>query len=428
MADVSFFNTEQFMPHGMCYQWQTDILMTSVISDVATAAAYYSITAAFIYFVKKRSDILYPWFFILAGSIIFAACGTSHLISAIVIWEPIYGISAITKAVTAVSSMATGVLIWYVLPFFLRLPSPSKLEEKNQALQTSLNKFQQAQHQLIESEKLASLGNMVAGVAHELNTPIGIGITSTTYAQQLIAKAKDKDLNSLEMYELVESIGESCDLTLKNLAIGRDLINRFKEVAAVENTKFSYTFDLKIYIEDILTTLLNKYQVDGNTVEFNCPDNLMIKINPNSALHIISNLVDNSIKHAFTGSQTGKINITINQTQDHSLEILYTDNGKGMDVKEVENIFTPFYTNSRGKGNSGLGMTIVYNTIKSLKGNISCQSTLNEGTHFAITLPYHPSKEAPKSGGWSTTKLLVRLSIIYKLLHKLLLPLQHMTF
>ncbi len=397
MTDVSFFSTEQFMPHGMCYQWQTDILMTSVISDVATAAAYYSVTAAFIYFVKKRTDILYPWFFILAGSIIFAACGTSHLISAIVIWEPIYGISAITKAVTAVSSMATGVLIWYVLPFFLKIPSPSLLEEKNQALQTSLNKFQQAQQQLIESEKLASLGNMVAGVAHELNTPIGIGITSTTYAQQLIAQAKDKDLNSLEMYKVVEALGESCDLTLKNLGFGRDLINRFKEVAAQEHTKFSYRFDLKVYIEDILSTLMNRYHFDDSAVEFNCPDQLMIKINPNSALHIISNLVDNSIKHAFSDSHVGKISINITHPQSHSLEISYTDNGKGMNAKEVENIFTPFYTTSRGKGDSGLGMTIVYNTVKSLKGNISCQSVLNEGTHFAITIPYHPNKETAEA-------------------------------
>ena len=388
MADVSFFNTEQFMPHGMCYQWQSDILMTSVISDVAIAAAYYSITAAFIYFVKKREDILYPWFFILAGSIIFAACGTSHLISAIVIWEPIYGVSAVAKAITAVSSVATGVIIWYILPFFLRIPSPSMLEEKNQALQVSLNKLQQAQHQLVESEKLTSLGNMVAGVAHELNTPIGIGITATTYAQQLIAKAREQKLNSVEMYKQVEAISESCDLTLKNLTIGRDLINRFKEVAANESTKFSYTFDLKVYIEDLLITLLGKYDVPADTVLFTCPDKLMIKINPNSALHIVTNLVENSLKHAFTDTHPGKINIDISQTENKSLEILYVDDGKGMDETEVKNIFTPFYTTARGKGNTGLGMTIVYNTVMSLKGKISCQSALNEGTRFTITLPY----------------------------------------
>jgi len=394
MADVSFFNTDQFMPHGMCYQWQSDILMTSVISDVAIAAAYYSVTAAFIYFVRKRTDILYPWFFILAGSIIFAACGTSHLISAIVIWEPIYGVSAVAKAITAVSSLATGVLIWYVLPFFLKIPSPSMLEEKNKALQASLNKFQQAQHQLIESEKLTSLGNMVAGVAHELNTPIGTSITATSYAKELITKAKKQKLNSLEMYKMVEAVEESCDLTLKTLTVSRDLINRFKEVAAVQNTKFTYSLDLKTYIEDLLATLLRRFDITDDRILFTCPDNLVIEFNPNSALHIVTNLVENSVKHAFSNTQTGTISINIKQSQNDMLEILYVDDGKGMDEKSVENIFTPFYTTARGDGNTGLGMTIVYNTIKSLQGDISCQSTLNEGTRFTITLPFQPSEAA----------------------------------
>lgn len=116
------------MPHGMCYLWQADILWTSVISDVSTALAYYSITIAVIFFVKKREDLPYPWFFILVGSVIFLACGTSHLISAIVIWQPIYGVSAIVKAITALSSVVSGILIWFVIPFFLSIPSPTTLE------------------------------------------------------------------------------------------------------------------------------------------------------------------------------------------------------------------------------------------------------------------------------------------------------------
>jgi len=126
----TFLNTDQFMPHGMCYLWRPDVLWTSVISDVVIALAYYSITVAFIVFVKKRKDLKYPWFFILDGSIIFVACGTSHLIGAVVVWEPIYGVSAIAKAVTAVSSLATGIANWYVLPFFVSIPSPAMLEKK----------------------------------------------------------------------------------------------------------------------------------------------------------------------------------------------------------------------------------------------------------------------------------------------------------
>jgi len=159
-------------------------------------------------------------------------------------------------------------------------------------------------------------------------------------------------------------------------------------VAVAKNEEKSYNFDFKVYIEDILTTLLQKYNINTDMVEFNCPDNLMVKLNPNSALHIISNLIDNSIKHAFTGEQSGKINIDIHCLEDKSIQIIYADNGKGMEPKTVDNIFTPFYTNARSKGSTGLGMTIVYNTINSLKGHISCHSTLNQGTRFIIQLPH----------------------------------------
>ncbi len=150
----SFFSNNDFMPHGMRYLWQQDILWTSVISDVLTALAYFSITAAVIVFVKKRKDLPYPEFFLLAGSVIFLACGTSHLVSAIV--------------------------IWFVLPFFLQLPSPSMLEKKNRALQNSLNKLNIAQTSLIESEKMAAIGGLVAGLAHEINTPLGVSITAAS--------------------------------------------------------------------------------------------------------------------------------------------------------------------------------------------------------------------------------------------------------
>ncbi|MEH6825982.1 MAG: ATP-binding protein [Motiliproteus sp.] len=148
MKEVSFFTYDNFMPHGMCYAWQADVLWTSVISDLVTALAYYSVTAAVIIFVKKRTDLPYPWFFILAGSVIFLACGTTHLLSAVVIWEPIYGVSAVAKAITAISSLATGVAIWYVLPFFLAFPSPALLEKKNIALLQSLINLEAIQRQL----------------------------------------------------------------------------------------------------------------------------------------------------------------------------------------------------------------------------------------------------------------------------------------
>jgi len=196
MSSPSYFDIADFMPHGMCYLWRPDILWTSVISDVVTGLAYFSITAAVVIFVRKRKDLPYPWFFLLSGSVIFLACGMSHIISAIVIWEPIYGVSAIAKAITAVTSLATGIVIWLVLPFFLKLPSPAMLEKKNQALQDSLNKLNMAQVSLVESEKMASLGGLVAGVAHEINTPIGVAITAVSHLIDSTNELADNFINN----------------------------------------------------------------------------------------------------------------------------------------------------------------------------------------------------------------------------------------
>jgi signal transduction histidine kinase len=235
MINASFFNQENFMPHGMCYLWRPDILWTSVISDVITALAYFSITAAIIIFVKKRHDLPYPWFFILAGSIIFVACGLSHLISAIVIWEPIYGISAISKAITAITSLATGIAIWFVLPFFLKLPSPAMLEEKNAALEQSLMKLKITHSTILESQRLASLTNLMAGMAHELNTPMGTSLTATSYIDHELGRLKLEEMTKSEFEKMTGNIKQGLKLVIDNLTKSANLVSIFKQVAVSES-------------------------------------------------------------------------------------------------------------------------------------------------------------------------------------------------
>ena len=399
MNSDSFFDYEKFMPHGMCYLWQPDILWTSVVSDVITALSYYSITLAFIYFVKKRTDLPYPWFFVLAGSVIFMACGTTHLISAIVIWEPIYGISAIAKAITATSSFFTGILIWFILPFFLGLASPAVLKKKNEALSISLDKLKSAQKHIIESEKLASLGNLVGGIAHELNTPIGIGITSASYLQERIEWGKKTKLSPQDTSQLFDELSDGIELIYKNLNQAASLIEVFKNIAVNQKRNDDFCFDLKDYLVDLISVLSNKLKLTPTNIEFNCPQDLMITANPSSIIHILTNLMENSATHAFTDTAQGLIDLKIMLEADGSLFIKYSDNGLGMNEEQVEKIFNPFYTTKRGTGNTGLGMTVVYNTVSHLKGEVECNSILNQGTSFTIHLPanlithFHDNKQ-----------------------------------
>jgi len=387
MTETSFFNYEQYMPHGMCYLWKPEILWVSVISDVLTALAYYSITIAVFVFVKKRKDLPYPAFFILVGSIIFIACGTSHLIAAIVVWKPIYGISAITKAVTAITSVLSGIIIWRVLPFFLEYPSPAMLEIKNAELKESLDKLQAAQSHIIETEKMAAMGGLVAGIAHELNTPIGICITANSAAQEMIDQAKEKKLTAKIVNDTFNQLSTYTELISRNLIRSANLIDIFKEVAVEFPLQEQEPFNFKVFLTDIIATLKNKYVSSPFKVNLVCNEKIWINNHSSLFIHIFSNLTTNTINHGFNLNTHGEINITVTESNDGGLIITYSDNGKGMTDSQVKHIFEPFFTSKRGQGGPGLGMTIVYNTVSKLNGHVQCTSQEGEGTTFIIELP-----------------------------------------
>jgi len=387
MVNDSFFSQENFMPHGMCYLWRPDILWTSVISDVITALAYFSITIAVIVFVKKRRDLPYPWFFILSGSIIFVACGSSHLISAIVIWEPIYSISAIIKAITAITSLATGIVIWFLLPFFLKLPSPSMLEEKNAALELSLAKLKVAHTTIIESQRLASLTNLMAGMAHELNTPMGTSLTAASYLDHEVEKLKLQKITKSEFDKIIENIKQGLKLVLNNLTKSTNLVSIFKQVAVTESISEKQLLNVYEFSNDLTNALSLKLNLSQKQVTIDCPTSMQIRSNPNALIDIISNLFTNSVAHGFQSLAEGHITLSFEKTTEETLTFTYSDNGTGMEPEQVEKIFDPFFTTKRGKGGPGLGMTIVYNTIKNMDGTIECKSDAGKGSIFVIQLP-----------------------------------------
>jgi len=387
----SYFDSSNFMPHGMCYLWRPDILWTSVISDVVTAFAYFSITLAVITFVKKRHDLPYPWFFVLAGSVIFLACGFSHLISAIVIWEPIYGVSSIAKAITAVTSLATGIVIWFVLPIFLSLPSPSMLEKKNLALTESLEQLNVAQNHLVESKKMASLGNLVAGVAHEINTPIGVSITAASHLFDSTEKLKSDiskgNLTKTHLTKFIEDIDNSTELICNNLNRSAELINSFKRIAVDQSDKHLRYYNVKNYIDEVLMNINPIIKKTSYEINLKCDDDIEIWGDPSDLAQIITNFIMNSLKHGFEHTDQGTINISVIY-DDNGVLLNYKDSGHGISSEHLDKLYEPFFTTKRGGGNSGLGMHIVYNLVtQSLKGSIECFSEINKGTQFIIKFP-----------------------------------------
>lgn len=267
-----------------------------------------------------------------------------------------------------------------------------QLKLTNKQLQNSLSQLQQTQEQLVESEKMASLGNLVAGVAHEINTPIGVGVTAVSYLQTNVEKYnqlfEDGDLTQDDFNEFVESTTEATGIILTNLQRAANLVHSFKQVAVDQSTDERRQFNIKDYINEILQSLNPKLKKTSINIALNVPEDMVIYNTPGAFSQIITNLVMNSLIHAFDPSEQGEISITLNYTGDHEIQMIYADNGKGVPEENLKKVFEPFFTTNRQGGGSGLGMHIVYNLVtQKLGGKIQCQSEAGVGTEFVMLIP-----------------------------------------
>lgn len=257
-------------------------------------------------------------------------------------------------------------------------------------LESTLVTLENTQEQLIESEKLASLGQLVAGVAHEINTPIGVVVTSSSTtsddATLCLKKLEEKTLKKSDMHRFLSNTIETDKLIQSNLERCAKLIQNFKQVSADQVVAENRDIRLKDYINDIMGTLSVmlrhsnvKWEVDG--------ENPFQNLDPGLLSQVINNLVNNAINHAFIDIDEPLIKIIITRSDDTN-QIDFIDNGIGMDETTCKKIFDPFFTTKRGRGGIGLGMNIVYNLITSkLRGNISVESEQNKGTTITIKLP-----------------------------------------
>jgi len=261
----------------------------------------------------------------------------------------------------------------------------------NQSLLSTLESLKQTQNQLIQSEKMAALGTLVAGVAHEINTPIGIGVSAASYLDIQTHKLKEALMqgsltkNSFETF--IKAAEETCSILMVNLKKAAQLISSFKNIAVDQTSEDLREFDLKNYIDEVLLSLKPRLKKKQIKVEFDCSESINVKSYPGALSQILTNLVINALVHGFEYTDFGIIKITA-ITVNNTVNIQVSDNGCGIESTNLGRIFDPFYTTKRGTGGSGLGLNIVYNLVtQTLKGNIICQSSMNEGTTFSITFP-----------------------------------------
>jgi len=267
-----------------------------------------------------------------------------------------------------------------------------ELEKTNRALSDSLVQLRMTHKQLVQSEKMASLGNLVAGIAHEINTPVGIGVTATSFlekqSEEILSIYREGKMTRSELEKYIGTVIESSNMILSNLHRAADLISSFKKIAVDQSCEDKRKFHIKAYMDEIIMSLQPKFKRTRHKIAFECPDDLEILSYPGAFSQIFTNLILNSLIHAFTPEDTGEISIGV-VPKGRIIEIIYQDNGKGMPPETSNMIFDPFFTTNRSEGGTGLGMHITYNLVtQSLKGDIKCDSAIGKGTKFTIRIPY----------------------------------------
>ncbi|MCW8929681.1 MAG: ATP-binding protein [Gammaproteobacteria bacterium] len=267
----------------------------------------------------------------------------------------------------------------------------NKLQILNDEITETLNQVESMQAQLIESEKMASLGGLVAGIAHEVNTPIGICLTASSFLKERyeqLQKAYKKDVMTQDDFEdFLTIVQDSSDMILKNIQRATEIVQNFKKVAVDQSVEDKRCFNIKDYFFEIIKSLNPKLKQHHHVIEVNSDDNLFINSYPGAFYQVFSNLIINSIVHGFESIDAGHISINV-VCDESNMSIEYHDNGQGMSPEILNSVFEPFVTTKRNKGGTGLGAHIIYNIItQQLHGTISCCSEFGEGVMFKMTIP-----------------------------------------
>jgi two-component system NtrC family sensor kinase len=268
----------------------------------------------------------------------------------------------------------------------------AKVIERTAQLNAKVEELTKTRHELVQSEKMASLGRLVAGFAHELNTPIGVAVNSTSLLQEKIHLVnqliEQEEVDEDELISILDSINQMTELTLSNLRRASSLVGSFKRTAIDQSSDELRQFQVKRAIEDVINTLYNNFKKIAIDIKITCPNDLVIYSFPGAIDQILTNLMMNSFIHGFEeGKKAGQIHIEV-QLLENQVHLIYSDTGKGIQPENLSNIFEPFFTTHRAHGGSGLGLYICYNLVTNqLKGQMTCDSTVDQGTTFHLNFP-----------------------------------------
>ena len=276
-----------------------------------------------------------------------------------------------------------------------------KLEVANRELNAALASVRAMQTELLRSEKLAALGSLVAGVAHELNTPIGncvtVGSTLQHQVNALSIAYEKGELRRSLLQDFIEGAVHGTNILMRALARASELIGSFKRVAVDQSSDQRRQFDLHTMLHEVCLTLEPMYKNTPFELAMDVPQGITLDSYPGALGQLITNFVSNALQHGFEGRTTGQMKLWAQASGTDQVALHFTDDGHGMSEDTRNRVFDPFFTTKLGQGGSGLGMNIVYNIVRDIMGGrIDIASGIGAGTHITVVLPrVAPQSSAP---------------------------------
>ncbi len=270
--------------------------------------------------------------------------------------------------------------------------SEHQLREANDALNNTRD-------MLVEREKMAALGQLVAGVAHEINTPIGVALTVATYLKEradgMAAAVQAGKLKRADLDGFLTTCQVGTLRMHRNLHRAADLIQSFKQVSVDQTSEQRRRFDLKTVLGELMDSLLPQFKSKGHGFEIDCPDGIVMDSYPGALGQVVANLTINAITHAFAPGVEGQVKILVS-AQDDQIVIGVQDDGRGIPPTVQAKVFEPFFTTRRSEGGTGLGLQIVFNLVTGvLGGKITLVSAEGRGSRFIVAMPRVPDAPAP---------------------------------
>ena len=252
--------------------------------------------------------------------------------------------------------------------------------------------LQQAQTHLVAQEKLAALGAMVAGVAHELNTPLGNCLMITSALQETATEFSRKmcgtSLQRSDLQEFMDDVQKAGSVLMRGLSSAADLVSSFKQVAVDRTTAQRRRFELQQTCHEIIATMMNQIKISHHKISLDVLPDIWLESYPGPLGQVITNLINNAMLHGFEGRDAGQMHLSARQIEADRVEIRFSDDGAGISEHNLKHIFDPFFTTKMGQGGTGLGLSISFNIVTSLlNGQISVESKPGQGTCFILDLP-----------------------------------------